>query len=86
MSKKINVTFDGKVIGTAEVDDGNAVMEIELEPKDLKHIVAGRDLVESLSIAYADVELVDVVSAYPDWDVEMMEAYYKNRPKGTFGS
>lgn len=34
--------------------------------------------------AIEGVERVDVVSAYPDWDVEMMESYYKNRPKGTF--
>lgn len=84
MSRKVNVTFEGKTIGTAEVNDGNMVAEIELERKDLKHITSGYDLTENLSIAFKDVEMVDVVSAYPTWDAEAMEAYYKNRPKGTF--
>lgn len=84
MSRQVNVTHNGKIIGTAEVSDGNMVGEIELEPKDLKHIIPGGDLTEGLSIAFKDVERVDVVSAYPDWDVEMLETYYKNRPKGTF--
>ncbi len=65
-------------------DEGNLIGDIELEPEELRNIIPGRDLDKALSIAYKDVERVDVVSAYPDWDVEAMEAYYKNRPKGTF--
>lgn len=93
MTKKVNVTFNGKVIGTAEVDDGNAVMEIEVDENDMKHIIPGGDVTEGLSIAFAETGLEPVpMDAYteayfqqnPDAPRDYSEAYYANRPKGTF--
>jgi hypothetical protein len=74
MTREVKVTHNGKVIGTAEVSDGNLVGEIELEAKDLKHIIPDRSLTESISIAFKDVE----------WDVDAMAPHYEIHPKGTF--
>jgi hypothetical protein len=83
--RRVNVTFEGKVIGWAEVAEDNLVGEIELEPKDMKYIIPGGDLTEGLSIAFKDTALEpDFVRPYIDEDISLTEAYYKNRPKGTF--
>lgn len=82
--RRVNVTFNGKVVGWARVAADNLVGEIELEETDLEYVNPnGGDLTEGLSMAFKGEE--------PDWDTEAAEAmadlealYNKYRPKGTF--
>ena len=82
--KRVPVTFDGVVISTAEVDESNGTCEFELEPSDFKRIIPDWDETDLLSIGMKDTTIVDVLSAYPDWDVDMMDKWVRNGPKGTF--
>jgi hypothetical protein len=77
------VFFDGEIIGEAILDEDGKVVSASLFAEGVKKVMPDYDPTEGLSI-YEEVERVDVVSAYPEWDVEMTEAYYKNRPKVPF--
>ena len=81
--KKVNVTLGegGRVVGTADVDLDSGIAEIEIEASDLKYILPDYDPTEGLSIA----EVGDrIMESYSESDVSILEAYYKNHPKGTF--
>lgn len=82
--KRVPVTYNGVVISTAEVDESNGTVEFELEPSDFKLIMPDWDSTDRLSIEKNDAAIVDVLSAYPEWDVDMVEKYFRNHPKGTF--
>jgi len=70
-SKKVNVTFNGRVVGFAKVDLDFDIAEFELEPGEMEFIFPGYNPAEGLSIAPAE-------------EVDLSAVYYKNRPKGTF--
>lgn len=75
------VKFEGVVIGEATLDEDGKVIQANLSSEGLKKILPDYDSTEGLSIdetVYEDVEKVDVVSAYPEWDVRMAtERYFR---------
>lgn len=79
--KKVNVTYDGELVATAEVNEDAGVMEFEIEKTDLKYILSGYDPNEELSVGVVRDRIVE---QYSDADISVVEAYYRNRPKGTF--
>jgi hypothetical protein len=81
MSKKINVTFEGRVVGTAKVDMNSGIAEVEIESSDLKYILPDYDPTAGLSIAEVQDQ---IMGEYTDSDISIAEAYFKNFPKGTF--
>jgi len=76
---QVNITFNGKIIGTAEVEseDGLVAGEFELEPDEYEQLFPQGSAVEGLSIAPREVDRVDL-------NTVLRASYYKNRPKGTF--
>lgn len=70
MTKRVNVTFDGQVVGTAEVDDESRVVEFELEPDEMKFLFPEYNPTEGIFASTMPVDLSSV--------------YYKNRRKESF--
>lgn len=82
--KKINVTYNGKIVGSAEVEEDSGVVEIELEDSDFENMVRSPIQPGDFSLASMSEPEERTLLGYSNYDVNMMDLYYKNRPKGTF--
>ena len=74
-------TYEGEIIGKARLV-GDGVVEAQLTSEGFKKLFPNVDPVEGLSI-YEPVK-EDVMGPYLPEDISLLEAYYRNRPKGTF--
>lgn len=79
--KEVDITFEGRVVGKANVDENLLVGQFEIEPSDMKYILPDWDPTEGLSIAETQDR---IMAEYSEADVSIVEAYFNNKAKGTF--
>lgn len=78
--KEVDIWFEGRVVGKAQIDEETGAASFEIEPEDLKHILPDYDPTEGLSIAETQDRIME---HYSESDVSILETYF-NKAKGTF--